>query len=226
MGAPVEVIESTREKLLEAATAVFSERGYDGAGVQEIARRAGLTTGAIYANFRGKADLLFEVIGNRSASELDDLLRPQRRETTAAKLLADLGSHLLDEPDAGDPKGGLLIEAFVSARRDVDLAVLVRSLVEERAQSIGGIVERAHADGSVDADVSADALTRFSLVLALGSLLYTSIGIGRPDEVEWSSLIHRVVGSLHPDTPPIETQPPETSTTESPSQPAPRTELP
>lgn len=216
MGAPVEVIESTRDKLMEAATAVFSERGYDGAGVQEIARRAGLTTGAIYANFRGKADLLFEVIGNRSASELDDLLRPQRRSSSAAELLADLGSHLLDEPDADDPKGGLLIEAFVAARRDPDLAVLVRSLVEERARAIGGIVERAHADGSVDGEVSADALTRFSLVLALGSLLYTTIDIDRPDEAEWTSLIHRVVGSLHPAVHPTETEPPT----------PPRTELP
>src|SRR5687767_15926988 len=89
------LVESTRERLLAAATAVFCERGYDGAGVQEIARRAGLTTGAIYANFRGKADLLFEAIGARSASELDDLLRPQRRKaTTAGELLAEMGSHL------------------------------------------------------------------------------------------------------------------------------------
>ena len=42
-------------------------------------------------------------------------------------------------------------------------------------------------------------LVAVSLVLALGSLLYTTIDIDRPDAAEWSSLIHRVVGSLHPD---------------------------
>ena len=47
-----------RERLVEAATAVFAERGYDGARVGDIARRAGLTTGAIYSNFTGKAQLL------------------------------------------------------------------------------------------------------------------------------------------------------------------------
>src|SRR3954447_24274862 len=89
------LVESTRDRLLQAATAVFSERGYDGAGVQEIARRAGLTTGAIYANFSGKAELLFEAIGARSASELDDLLRPAgaaSKPITAGALLAELGS--------------------------------------------------------------------------------------------------------------------------------------
>ena len=200
--APADVlVESTRDKLLGAATAVFSERGYDGAGVQEIARRAGLTTGAIYANFPGKAALLFEAIGARSADELDDLLRPARQALSAGELLAELGSHLLDEPRPDD-RQGLLIEAFVAARRDDDLATLVRSLIAERATSIGGIVERAQAEGSVGADVDADALTRFALVLALGSLLYTSIGIDRPDQDAWGSLIRRIVRSFQEDSQP------------------------
>lgn len=193
--------ESTRDRLLDAASAVFSERGYDGAGVQEIARRAGLTTGAIYANFRGKADLLFEAIGARSADELDGLLRSNRAGPSAAELLAELGSHLLDAPDPRHPDGGLLIEAFVAARRDGDVADLVRSLVDERLRSLGALVGVAKKDGSVADGVSADALTRFSIVLALGSLLYTSIGIDRPDEREWSSLIRRFVRSLKEDTP-------------------------
>jgi AcrR family transcriptional regulator len=193
------LVESTRDRLLKAATALFSERGYDCAGVQEIARRAGLTTGAIYANFSGKAELLFEAIGARSASELDDLLRPAGAAAmpiTAGELLAELGSHLLDEPRPGNRQGNLLIEAFVAARRDEDLSGLVRRLIDERAAGIGAIVERAKADGSVGTDVDADALTRFALVLALGSLLYTSIGIDRPDQDEWASLIRRIVRSF------------------------------
>jgi AcrR family transcriptional regulator len=195
--------ESTRTRLLAAAVSVFGERGYDGAGVQEIARRAGLTTGAIYANFRGKADLLFEAIGARSADELDDLLRSNTAALSAGELLAELGSHLLDPADDGDgaTTGGLLIEAFVAARRDDDLGELVRSLIDERLRAIGGIVELARREGSVADDVSGDALSRFGIVLALGSLLYTSIGIDRPDAGEWSTLIHRIVRSFKEDTP-------------------------
>ncbi|MEA3077713.1 MAG: hypothetical protein QOF60_2621 [Actinomycetota bacterium] len=195
-------LESTRTRLLDAAVDVFRERGYDGAGVHEIARRAGLTTGAIYANFRGKADLLFEAIGARSGDELDSLLAASRTKLTAAELLAELGSHLLDgDAGGGASSRGLLIEAFVAARRDDDVAALVRSLVDERLRTVGRIVDRAKADGSVDDDVTSDALTRFGIVLALGSLLYTSIGIDRPDEREWSALIHRIVRSLKEEAP-------------------------
>ena len=53
---------STRDRLIEAAGDVIAEEGYDRAGTQEIARRAGLTNGAIYANFRDKSELLAEAI--------------------------------------------------------------------------------------------------------------------------------------------------------------------
>ena len=40
------------EKLLDAAAEVFVEQGYDKGVVSDIARRAGATTGAIYADGR------------------------------------------------------------------------------------------------------------------------------------------------------------------------------
>jgi len=53
---------TTRDRILAAAAEVFAERGYEGAAVSDIARRAGFTTGAIYGRFRDKAELLLEVV--------------------------------------------------------------------------------------------------------------------------------------------------------------------
>ena len=72
-------MRSSRDRLLAAAVEVFVEQGYEGARVQDIARAAGLTTGAIYANFRGKAELLFEAIGVRADAEMDEMLTEARR---------------------------------------------------------------------------------------------------------------------------------------------------
>lgn len=196
MVAPVEAQESTKERLLDAAIAVFRERGYDGTGVQEIARRAGLTTGAIYGHFRGKADLLFSAIGARSGPEFDDLLRSNRVTVSARELMTELGSHLLDRDTQPDRQGGLLIEAIVAARRDRQVGELVRGLIDQRLGAISRLIEQARTEGDVDDDVDTDALTRFCLVLALGSLLYSSVGIEEPDDDGWSALIRRFVGSL------------------------------
>ena len=66
---------STRDRLVAAAIEVFVDQGYEQARVQDIARAAGLTTGAIYANFRDKRELLLAAIADRSAAEVEALLQ-------------------------------------------------------------------------------------------------------------------------------------------------------
>jgi len=52
----------TREKILTAARALFNTRGYEGATVRDIAREAGLSTGAVFASFADKAELFDEIV--------------------------------------------------------------------------------------------------------------------------------------------------------------------
>ncbi len=59
---------NTRERLLAAARTAFAESGFHGASVEEIATRAGFSTGALYSNFDGKEDL-FLVLMEREIEE-------------------------------------------------------------------------------------------------------------------------------------------------------------
>src|SRR5438552_4376847 len=59
---------NTRERLLDAARGVFARSGFHGASVEEIASRAGYSTGALYSNFDGKEDL-FLVLMEREIEE-------------------------------------------------------------------------------------------------------------------------------------------------------------
>ncbi|MBC9712557.1 TetR/AcrR family transcriptional regulator [Streptomyces sp. TRM66268-LWL] len=58
----VELQAQNRAKVLAAARAEFAARGFDGAKVDAIAERAGLTRGAVYSNFSGKRALYFSVL--------------------------------------------------------------------------------------------------------------------------------------------------------------------
>src|SRR6185503_5090575 len=49
--------ERTRAKLLDAARSLIREKGHEAATLDAIAERAGMTTGAIYGNFRNREDL-------------------------------------------------------------------------------------------------------------------------------------------------------------------------
>jgi AcrR family transcriptional regulator len=51
----------TRAKLIEIAAQLSEEKGYEGVTMQEVARRAGMSNGAIYGNFKNREDLLSSI---------------------------------------------------------------------------------------------------------------------------------------------------------------------
>jgi AcrR family transcriptional regulator len=57
----------TRERLLAAAAEVFAKKGYEGASVDDVARAAGFTKGAVYWNFASKQELFLALVRERQA---------------------------------------------------------------------------------------------------------------------------------------------------------------
>ena len=51
----------TREKIVGAAKSLFAERGYESATIRDIAKAAGMSTGAVFASFTDKSDLFTEI---------------------------------------------------------------------------------------------------------------------------------------------------------------------
>jgi AcrR family transcriptional regulator len=62
--------EETRAELVEAAARVFARRGFHGASLEQIAREAGYSTGAIYWHFEGKDDLFLAVYEDYTATRV------------------------------------------------------------------------------------------------------------------------------------------------------------
>lgn len=66
---------ATRADLLVAAEAVFVREGYERAQVEEIARQAGRTRGAVYAHFENKEDIFLALLENKAEDRLNSYLR-------------------------------------------------------------------------------------------------------------------------------------------------------
>ena len=54
--------QRTRERVLSAARRLFTERGYEGATIRDIAQAAGMSTGAVFASFSDKSELFDEIL--------------------------------------------------------------------------------------------------------------------------------------------------------------------
>jgi AcrR family transcriptional regulator len=67
--------ERTRAKLLEAARALIREKGYEHTTLEDIAERAGMTTGAIYGNFKNRDDL-FIALGHSYWAPIKPRIKP------------------------------------------------------------------------------------------------------------------------------------------------------
>ena len=58
---------STKDKILDEALTLFSENGYDGTSVEQIAEKVGIKAPSLYKHFKGKEDILNAIIDNAEA---------------------------------------------------------------------------------------------------------------------------------------------------------------
>src|SRR5271170_3319711 len=86
-----------RERILETASRLFREHGFDGVGVDAIMSAAGLTHGGFYGHFGSKSDLAAEAVTR--ALELS--AENQSRYSTLGELVSGYLSerHCADRPD-------------------------------------------------------------------------------------------------------------------------------
>jgi AcrR family transcriptional regulator len=80
--------DRTRAALLEAARALIREKGYERTTMDEVAQRAGMTTGAIYGNFKNR-DELFIALGQTYWAPVKPRLKPGATFAEAMHALAE-----------------------------------------------------------------------------------------------------------------------------------------
>lgn len=99
---PAREVARRAERLLDVATEVFLEKGYQGASMIEIARRAGASKQTLYSRYPSKAEL-FAALIERKAARLFEAIGPLGEGRSVRDTLIHCGANLLElivSPDA------------------------------------------------------------------------------------------------------------------------------
>jgi AcrR family transcriptional regulator len=139
--------EQTRRHLLDAAAIVFAREGFHGASLDEVAATAGFTKGAVYSNFKSKADLFLAVLDDRTEHQ-HELINAELEEG------ADHDLERIQRTTAdlhwGDEWSALWLEFVLYARRNPEalgkLAESRRRQIEAAEDLIRGEYERRGAE--------------------------------------------------------------------------------
>ncbi len=86
--------EQTRARLLQAASLVFAEHGYDRASLDDVAAAAGLTKGAVYSSFASKDELFYALMRERIDERLALVAAAVDRQTSLQDATRDAGASL------------------------------------------------------------------------------------------------------------------------------------
>jgi AcrR family transcriptional regulator len=109
--------ERTRAALLDAARDVTREKGLDDTTLQDIAQRAGMTTGAIYGNFKSRDDL-FMALAERQWPPIRPQFRPGSSFAEMMRAVAEAVVASIPERRAAAP-GALRFRAYALGHEEV-----------------------------------------------------------------------------------------------------------
>jgi len=145
-----EQAEQTRTRVLDAAAAMFQERGYEGASIAAIAGRAGVSPETVYAGFSTKRALLGELVERAVRGDDPKPVLEQagpRALAAAADQREQLRLFAADITARLERAAPLVTVVSGAARAEPELAELLRRLHAQRLRNLRILVDALAANG-------------------------------------------------------------------------------
>ena len=121
--------ELTRERLLDAAKALVMAKGFAGTSIDDVLKETGLTKGAFFHHFKGKADLARELVKRYALGDLEMFREFDRRSQTLSEDPLEqvmIFLRLFEDyiSNSEDPAPGCMYAVYTYESRQFDADVL------------------------------------------------------------------------------------------------------
>ena len=131
--------EETRERILRAAARAIRKHGYEGVGVADVMKEAGLTHGGFYAHFESRDALLAAAVDQEGVESTEYLTRAMAAAKPGQELTALVDAYLSDGHVAAPEQGCAVAAAGSEVPRQ---EAQVRRAASRRIKDFIGLIER------------------------------------------------------------------------------------
>lgn len=171
------------QELLDAALAVFAERGYRNTRIDDIAEAAGVTKGAVYHYFATKEELLLRAIEHyhdRAFGQIDEVLRHARGPASARIRL------MMRKAFGGaDPTGQKMTLALIlqGVRHDLPAAhqQWLRGGPIKGWRLLASLIEEGKRAGEFRADADAEVAARVAISGLITQIIWRPLAVDVPE---------------------------------------------
>lgn len=187
--------KARRAAVIDAAAAVFAEKGYHGASTKDIAQRLGIQQGSLYYYFDSKEAALQEVCERGMAAFLDGLKRIAARDSAIDQKIADAVANHLSPLRTIQPYVRVFLRdrsALSKSRRGA-----IRAMITEYEALLEGILRTAVAAGELPASLDC----RMATLALIGMCNAAATWYGRETEAPLERIIQcfssLAIGGVH-----------------------------
>ncbi len=182
--------DERRRQILDVACTLFAHHGYAGTTTKAIASAAGITEGLIYHYFGGKADLLVEVVNQRSA--LLTQVRTLLRDEGDAPVVRTMPLIARGWVELVRRQGDLVITMVSESHAHPEVGAAFQGLLDEIRGGLEGYLQRRVAAGELRADLPV-SVAAASFLSSLLMFFYTRADL---DEAAWQVEASRFTAAL------------------------------
>lgn len=162
--------EQVRSRILEATQRVMAERGLDDLTIADVVRESGLSVGAIYTWYRGKAELVAAACDAAVEREIADLVRRAAGADTLRERMRLAVEAWFDWLEQG-AEMRFMVQLWAEAATTPALRETLRRR-RERVVAVGTVLlTQGVAEGALPADTDVDGLVRGFTALLDGMIV-------------------------------------------------------
>ena len=168
-----EEAEKTRQDLLKAALSVFSQKGYAATTLEDVAKEAGVTRGAIYWHFGSKAELYAALLEEYSARGTEIVQTAVAEGGSMVDILRRIFIRLLTAVESDPALRAVMEINLFKTEYSPELSDTLSMQVENGRVLLAGIsqaMEQGIASGELRSDLKAEDLARAFIAFQNGVL--------------------------------------------------------